>query len=159
MKDILRLLTSTLFILMITVSLCAQEESKASDEEEAEIFTIVEIMPEFKEGKEAQMEFLYSQLKYPAEARINNISGLVVISFIVEVDGSLTDYSIKREIGGGCGEEAMRVVKLMDGMWNPGTQRGKAVRVAYNLPVRFKLEELSAKELKKAKRRAKRNKN
>jgi len=67
--------------------------------------------------------------------------GLGIISFIVRKTGKITDIKMLRDIGKGCGKEAARVVSLTDGMWTPGVQRGKAVNVQYNLPVRFQLTE------------------
>lgn len=127
-------------------------------EEPAEIFKVVEEMPRFPgcedlttsiaEKKacadQKMLEFLYQNIKYPAIARENNISGTVVVRFVVNTDGSITDAEVVREIGGGCGDEALRVVALMNEMdkkWAPGRQRGKAVRVMFNLPVKFVLRE------------------
>jgi protein TonB len=63
----------------------------------------------------------------------------VFINFVVEIDGSITDVKVLRGIGGGCDEEAVRVVESMP-KWKPGKQRGKPVRVSYNLPVKFTLQ-------------------
>ena len=68
---------------------------------------------------------------------------MVVVRFVVEKDGSITDAQVVRDIGAGCGDEAMRVVSMMNGMgekWTPGKQRGRPVRVQFNLPVKFQLE-------------------
>ena len=86
------------------------------------------------------LKFIYKNIKYPALARENGIEGMVVIRFIVNKNGSLSDYEIVREIGGGCGEEALRVVKKMPD-WNPGKQRGRPVRVQFNLPVKYSLSQ------------------
>lgn len=107
--------------------------------EEPEIFTIVEQMPEFPGGTEALYKFIGNNMKYPAIARENSIEGLCVVQFVVNEDGSITDVKVLKDIGGGCGDEAARIVKKMP-KWKPGKQRGKAVRVQYNLPIRFKLE-------------------
>lgn len=88
------------------------------------------------------LDFVYKNLRYPALARKNGISGTVVVSFIVEKSGKLTSMEILRDIGGGCGAEALRVVDLMNerGLaWNPGTQGGRPVRVQFALPVKYKL--------------------
>jgi protein TonB len=82
-------------------------------------------------------------VKYPAIARENGIQGRVVVQFVVEKDGKITDANVVRDIGAGCGEEALRVVNSMNGMnqrWTPGKQRGKPVRVQFTLPVSFKLQ-------------------
>lgn len=118
---------------------------------EAEIFRRVEEMPMFPGcedkpkddrkqcAEEKLLKFIYKNIKYPAIARENNIQGTVVASFVIEKDGSITDAKILRDIGGQCGDEALRVVNMMP-KWTPGKQRGRAVRVQFNLPVRFKLE-------------------
>lgn len=111
------------------------------DEEEDEqvIFQVVENDPEFPGGIEAMYKFLAQNIKYPQLARENNITGRVYVTFVVEKDGSVSGVKVLRDIGGGCGAEAVRVVKSMP-KWTPGKQRGKAVRVQYNLPVNFNLQ-------------------
>ena len=106
---------------------------------EAEIFTVVEEMPEFPGGMAKLAEYLAKNIKYPQLARESGIQGRVFINFVVENDGSVTNVKVMRSLGGGCDEEAMRVVKSMP-KWKPGKQRGKPVRVSYNLPVNFKLQ-------------------
>jgi protein TonB len=121
------------------------------NESEKEIFKVVEEAPAFpgceaisdkverqKCAETALMEFIYKNIQYPLIARENGVEGMVVIQFVVERDGSVTNISIVRDIGAGCGEEATRIVKLMP-PWNPGKQRGMPVRVQFTLPVRFKL--------------------
>lgn len=112
-------------------------------EKEAEIveeviFTVVEENPGFPGGEEERMRYLQQNLKYPQMARESGIQGTVYVTFVVEKDGSITDVRILRGIGGGCDEEAARVVKAMP-RWNPGKQRGQSVRVQFNLPIRFVL--------------------
>ncbi len=108
------------------------------EEEEQQIFTVVENDPEFPGGMEALYKYLGQNIKYPQLARDNNITGIVYVTFVVERDGSITGCKVLRDIGGGCGQEAIRVVKSMP-KWTPGKQRGKAVRVQFNLPVNFNL--------------------
>lgn len=115
---------------------------KEEVEAEPEIFTIVEEMPEFMGGQADLFAFLAQNTRYPAMARENGIEGTVFVGFVVMEDGSISQVHLKRGLpGGGAGidEEAIRVVKLMP-KWKPGKQRGKAVRVAYTLPFKFKLE-------------------
>ena len=119
----------------ITPVVIEQEE----EEEEAEIFTVVENDPEFPGGMEALYKYLRENIKYPQLARDNNITGKVYVTFVVERDGSIANPRVLKDIGGGCGAEAIRVVKSMP-KWNPGKQRGKAVRVQFNLPVNFNLQ-------------------
>ena len=106
---------------------------------EQEIFQIVEEMPAFPGGEQKLMEYVGKNIKYPQIARETGIQGRVFIGFVVEPDGSVSNVKLLRGIGGGCDEEAMRVVKSMP-KWKPGKQRGKAVRVSYMLPVNFKLQ-------------------
>lgn len=106
---------------------------------EQEIFQIVEEMPSFPGGEAKLMEYVLKNVKYPQIARESGIKGRVFVSFVVEPDGSVSNVKVLRGIGGGCDEEAMRVVKSMP-KWKPGKQRGKAVRVSYMLPVNFQLQ-------------------
>jgi len=107
--------------------------------EEAQIFMVVESMPEFPGGEPALYRFLAENIKYPQMAKESGIQGRVFVTFVVEKDGSVTDVRVLRGIGGGCDEEAIRVVRNMP-KWAPGKQRGKSVRVQYNLPVKFTLQ-------------------
>ncbi|MCD4772627.1 MAG: TonB family protein [Bacteroidales bacterium] len=107
--------------------------------EEAEIFTVVESMPKFPGGEGAMNKYLGKNIEYPQMARESGIHGRVYVTFVVETDGRVTDIKILRGIGGGCDEEAVRVVKNMP-KWNPGKQRGKPVRVQFNLPIKFTLQ-------------------
>ena len=113
-------------------------------EEEAEIkedhiFAVVESMPEYPGGDIARQKFLGNNIHYPTMARESGIQGMVYVTFVVERDGSVTDVRVMRGIGGGCDEEAIRVVQSMP-KWIPGKQRNKPVRVQFNLPVRFTLQ-------------------
>jgi len=103
------------------------------------VFTSVEQVPEFPGGLTAFGEFLSKNIKYPVDARKKGIQGRVIISFVVEQDGSLTNFHVARSIGGGCDEESVRVLALSPN-WKPGTQNGKTVRVAYSVPIQFTLE-------------------
>jgi protein TonB len=112
------------------------------DEEEVvemEIFTVVESMPQVPGGDAARMKFLQENIKYPQMARESGIQGTVYVTFVVEPDGSVSDVRILRGIGGGCDEEAIRVIQKMPN-WNAGMQRGKPVRVQFNMPIKFTLQ-------------------
>jgi len=106
---------------------------------EEEIFTIVEKMPEFPGGLEALFTYFSQNMEYPDMAKDAKIEGKVYLTFVVDRDGGITGVKVLRGIGGGCDEEAVRVVKNMP-RWNPGKQRGKPVRVQYNLPINFILK-------------------
>jgi protein TonB len=114
-------------------------EIEEEEIQEAEIFTIVEEMPEFPGGTQKLADYLAKNIKYPQMARESGIQGRVFISFVVEPDGSVSNVNVMRSLGGGCDEEAVRVVKSMP-KWKAGKQRGKPVRVSYILPVNFKLQ-------------------
>ncbi|HPK05496.1 MAG TPA: energy transducer TonB [Bacteroidales bacterium] len=106
---------------------------------EQEIFIVVEDAPQYPGGDEARIRFLNDNIRYPQMARESGIQGIVYITFVVERDGSITDVRILRPIGGGCDEEAIRVIKAMP-KWTPGKQRGRPVRVQFNMPIRFTLQ-------------------
>lgn len=105
---------------------------------EPEIFTVVEEMPTFPGGDQALLEYMAKNTKYPPLARENGLQGIVVVTFVVDEKGNISNVQVLRGIGGGCDEEAIRVVKSMPA-WKPGKQRGMPVRVQYNLPFRFTL--------------------
>lgn len=105
---------------------------------EDEIFQIVEEMPSYPGGESQMMVFISKNLNYPKVARETGIQGRVFVSVVIEPDGTVTNAKVKQGIGGGCDEEAIRVVESMP-KWNPGKQRGTYVRVAYLIPVNFKL--------------------
>lgn len=111
----------------------------APEKDPKEIYVLVDEMPAFPGGEEAMMKYIFNEIKYPAVARQHFLSGLVVIGFIVNKDGSLSDFKIKRGIDPSLAEEALRVIKTMPN-WKPGLKNGKPERVHYNLPVRYKLE-------------------
>ena len=106
---------------------------------EEEVFTVVEENPTFPGGETALYEYLGANIKYPEEAKELGIQGRVFVNFVVEKDGSVSNARVLRGIGGGCDEEALRVVKSMP-KWTPGKQRGIPVRVSYNLPIKFTLQ-------------------
>lgn len=106
---------------------------------EAEIFIVVEEMPQFPGGDAKLYEYIQKNLKYPMMARESDIQGRVFVNFVVEPDGSISKVNVMRGIGGGCDEEAVRVIESMP-KWKPGKQRGSAVRVSYTVPIIFKLQ-------------------
>lgn len=107
--------------------------------EETKIFTVVEQMPMYPGGDAALMGYLRDNIKYPTVAAENGVQGRVVVGFVVERDGSITDVKILRGVDPSLDREAMRVVKSMP-RWNPGKQNGSAVRVKYQVPVSFRLQ-------------------
>lgn len=108
-------------------------------------FSKVEVLPEFEGGTQGWANYLRTNLKYPATARENNLQGRVILSFVVEKDGDLSDIKVLRGIGGGTDEEAVRVLENSP-KWKPGILSGKPVRVAYTMPIFF---QLASPEVKK----------
>ncbi len=107
--------------------------------EENKVFEAVEQMPSFPGGDAALMRYLSDNINYPAVAAENGVQGRVVLSFIVERDGHITDVNILRSVDPSLDREAIRVVKSMP-RWIPGKQNGQSVRVKYKLPVTFRLQ-------------------
>lgn len=115
-------------------------EMEEEDEELVEIaHTTVDVQPEFPGGMDSLIAFLQRHLVYPEEAKEKGISGTVYVTFVVEKNGTITNINALNDIGGGCGLEAMRVVKMMP-RWKPGIKNGNVVRVKYNLPVKFLID-------------------
>ncbi|MBR5061115.1 MAG: energy transducer TonB [Prevotella sp.] len=114
-------------------------ESEEKKEVANKVFDVVEQMPSFPGGNDALMKFLQENVKYPVVAQENGVQGRVVVSFVVEKDGSITDVKVVRSVDPSLDKEAARVVKSMP-RWIPGKQNGAAVRVKYNVPVSFRLQ-------------------
>ena len=124
---------------IVTLDAIAVEEIVDDElQDDDVVFTIVEVEPEFPGGKDSLMSYLRKNIQYPPQARRNKITGKVFVRFTVEKDGSLSDIKILRDIGGGCGNEVLRVIKKMP-KWKPAMQHGKPVRCMFTLPVEFKL--------------------
>jgi periplasmic protein TonB len=122
-------------------TLLANVELPKSNNEKVtnEVFMHVEEMPQFPGGEEAMIRFIGAHLQYPQSARETNIMGVVYLSFIINKNGEVDQPEIKRGIGGGCEEEALRVLSTMP-RWKPGKQNGEAVNVQYLLPLKFSLK-------------------
>ncbi|MGN1217811.1 MAG: TonB family protein [Phocaeicola sp.] len=123
---------------------CSSEASKKDEVKEnatttEEAFMVVEQMPEFPGGIQELMSFLSKNIKYPASAMKNNIQGRVIVQFVVEKDGTPTEFNVIRSVDPTLDAEALRVMKEMP-KWKPGMQKGQAVRVKYTVPVSFKLQ-------------------
>jgi len=109
-------------------------------EEKEEPLQFVEQMPEFPGGTDAMMKYLNANIRYPSIATEMGITGRVILQFVVDKHGKINAVKVLRGIGGGCDEEAIRVVKSMPS-WKPGRQNGKEVPVYFTLPVVFQLKE------------------
>jgi len=115
------------------------EDDDEGEDKEEEIFVFVEDQPGYPGGEEARLKYLRDNIKYPEMAKESGIQGTVYVTFVVEKDGRISNVKILRGIGGGCDEEAMRVIKGMP-KWKPGKQRGRPVRAQFNMPIRFILQ-------------------
>ena len=130
---------------LVVFSQAVSAQEKDSIQQKKEVverelgFIMVEEMPEYKTGVEDMQVFIKQHLEYPQQAVDSGIEGRVFVQFVVETDGSLTEFEVLRGIGYGCDEAAVEVLKKMPN-WKPAHLRGKAVRVKYMLPIIFKLE-------------------
>ncbi|HET6569101.1 MAG TPA: TonB family protein [Rhodothermales bacterium] len=104
-----------------------------------EVFTVVEQMPTFPGGLQAMYEWMQKEFEYPEIARKAGVEGKVFVQFVVGNDGAIRDAQVVRGIGGGCDEEALRLIKAMP-KWIPGKQNGRAVSVKFSMPITFKLK-------------------
>ena len=116
-----------------------QPPAPEEETNEADVFTIVEDMPLFPGGDAALLRYIATNIKYPQIARENGIQGTVFVAFVVNEKGVVTDPKILRGIGGGCDEEAIRVIKTLP-KYTPGMQRGKPVKVQFQIPIKFNLK-------------------
>ena len=114
-------------------------DNKKPKEENVKIFDIVEQMPEFPGGQAALLKWTANNIRYPTIAEENGIQGVVVCTFVIERDGSITDVQVARSIDPSLDKEAMRVLRKMP-KWKPGMMKGLPVRVLYTVPVTFKLQ-------------------
>ena len=112
--------------------------NKAPDNDS--VYNVVEVMPEFPGGTGKLAAYLSENITYPEQAKEKNIGGRVFVNFVIEKDGSVSNAEVMKSVGGGCDEEALRVVKAMP-KWTPGKIKGEPVRVSYVLPIFFKLTE------------------
>ncbi len=126
MKKILMMM---LFAIIGVTTISAQSTNK-------KVYDVVEQMPEYPGGMEALMAYFREQVKYPADAKEKKIQGRVLVKFIVEKDGSVSNVKVVQKAYPSLDAEALRVVKAMP-KWQPGKHEGKAVRVKYNIPIAF----------------------
>lgn len=113
-------------------------KTEAQTEPDDKPFDVVEQMPEFPGGQEALMQFLRQEVKYPKEAEEKGLQGRVVVRYIIEKDGSISEVEIVKSVNEYLDAEAIRVVNAMP-KWKPGKQKGEPVRVKFTLPVTFRL--------------------
>jgi TonB family protein len=128
-----------LFVCMAFKPLAAQENTKDTTIlNKEDVLVMPEVMPEYSGGDGARIRFLQENLKYPMEARKAGLEGRVVVGFVVEPDGRLSNFEIVQSVAPILDKEALRVVQLMP-KWKPGKLHGKPVRVQYQLPITFRL--------------------
>ena len=99
---------------------------------------VAEQMPQFPGGDAEMLRFIKTNLRYPVSAQENGIQGTVILNFVVNREGKITNIKVVRGIGFGCDEESVRVIGKMPD-WSPGKQRGQAVSVSFTMPIRFVL--------------------
>ena len=104
-----------------------------------QVFDVVEKMPEYPGGQAALFEYLQKNVKYPADAEKKKVEGRVLVTFVVNTDGSITDIEVVRKTFPSLDAEAVRVISGMP-KWKPGEQKGKKVRVKYTVPLTFRLK-------------------
>lgn len=130
-KMLVLLPLSAVCITLFSKEVHAQSKAAA----QSEVFTYVELMPE---ATFDMAEFIGSNIHYPDSARKKGTEGRVIVKFIVNEDGKVSDVRVMKGIGDGCDEEALRVVTMMP-PWKPGKQNGKKVKVYFTIPIMFKL--------------------
>ena len=122
-----------------TNSSTSTNSSSSSSSSSTTIFEIAEQMPKFPGGDTALMQYIASHVNYPTVAAENGVQGKVIVGFVVETDGSVSDVKILRSVDPSLDKEAMRVIMSMP-KWTPGKQDGKAVRVKMQCPVIFRMQ-------------------
>ena len=134
-----RLIMMSLMAICCLTTVLAQKTVVSQKDQKEEPFNVVEDMPAFPGGMEAMMAFLIENVKYPADAKKQKVDGRVLVNFVVEKDGSITEIKVPKPGFPSLDAEAIRVVKAMP-KWKPGYQRGQAVRVLFTLPISFNLK-------------------
>ena len=117
-------------------TLIGDPSGEPSTEDSLEVFNVVEQMPSFMGNEDAFYAFVSKNIIYPLKAKENNIEGRVIVRFIIEKDGNISNIEILRKLGFGCDEEVIRLIKSMP-KWFPGKQNGKPVRVHFTMPISF----------------------
>ena len=121
------------------MTLGAQAQQQKGNTEPQDVFDVVEDMPQYPGGMQAMLSFLQENITYPKDAQEKKISGRVLVTFVVEKDGSISNVETVKSVFPSLDEEAVRIVKAMPN-WKPGKQNGKVVRVKYTLPISFSLK-------------------
>lgn len=119
--------------------LTANAQKTVVSQSNQSVYDVAEQMPEFPGGMQAMIEFLQTNIKYPKDAINQKVGGRVMVMFVVETDGSLSNVRVARKVFPSLDAEAVRVVKAMP-KWKPGKDKGRLVRVNYTLPVAFSIK-------------------
>jgi TonB family protein len=114
----------------------ASDNDTAAVKEDTKIYENADVMPEFPGGKEAMTAWIAGNIKYPAAAKKSGVKGVVTVTAVVEKNGSLTEVKVKKDIGGGCGDEAVRMIKMMP-TWIPGLIKNEDKRVRVTISMFF----------------------
>lgn len=147
-KQIFLALMASVLMLSSSVNLMATTpENNPTEDKQERVFDVVEVMPQYPGGIPQMMKFIISNIKYPKDAIKKGMQGAVVVQFVVEPDGSVSNVHVVRSVFPSLDTEAVRMVKAMP-KWSPGMQNGKPVRVRFNVPIRFSLNG-NAKDVKK----------
>ena len=129
-------------ILMSFMAICclmtANAQKTVVSQTNQKVYDKVEQMPEYPGGMPAMIEFLQTNIKYPEDAVKQKVEGRVMVQFVVETDGSISDVHVAKQVFPSLDAEAIRVVQVMP-KWVPGRENGKVVRVKYNLPIVFRM--------------------
>lgn len=116
----------------------ANAQKTVVSQTDQKVFDTVEQIPEYPGGMQAMIEFLQTNMKYPEDAAKQKVEGRVMVQFVVETDGSVSDVHVAKQVFPSLDAEAIRVVQAMP-KWTPGKEKGKVVRVKYNLPIVFRM--------------------
>jgi protein TonB len=130
-----------LILLLLMAGCClmtANAQKTVVSQTDQKVFDTVEQMPEYPGGMQAMIEFLQTNMKYPEDAAKQKVEGRVMVQFVVETDGSVSDVHVAKQVFPSLDAEAIRVVQAMP-KWMPGKEKGKVVRVKYNLPIVFRM--------------------
>lgn len=128
-----------LILMSMMAVLClmtANAQKTVVSQSKQNVYDVVEQMPEFPGGMPAMIEFLQTNLNYPKDAKKQNVGGRILVMFVIEADGSISNVRVAKKVFPSLDAEALRVVKAMP-KWNPGKEKGKPVRVNFSLPIVF----------------------
>ena len=134
-----RLIFMSLMATCCLTTVLAQKTVVSQKDQKEEPFNVVEDMPAFPGGMDAMIQFLSSNIQYPADAQKQKVDGRVLVNFVVEKDGSITEVKVIKPTFPSLDAEAVRVVKAMP-KWKPGYQKSQAVRVQFTMPINFSLK-------------------